>query len=128
MNKKIVGAVEAGRRDFTRRMTEHAEIFTEAFGCAPHLGTINVRVDRPIAIQPEFSIIDPLEPRQELLLERCFINGFPAFRIRPSVIGNPHLGGHGDAILEISSCTEIPGIAPEVLVTIEFFRELPTEA
>jgi CTP-dependent riboflavin kinase len=121
----IKGIVQVGLQHFTHRITNHARVFAEAFGCTPYPGTINVRVDRPITIQPEFSIPDPREKRQELLIERCSINGLPGFRIRPSVIDNPILGGHGDNILEISSCTEIPGIAPDAEVTIEFFRELP---
>jgi CTP-dependent riboflavin kinase len=124
----IKGIVQVGLQHFTRRMTEHSHVFEEAFGCLPYPGTINVRVDRLIRIQPTFSIRDPIDAQQELLIERCLINGLAAFRIRPSVIGNPDAGGHGDDILEISSCTEIPGIAPDVEVTIEFFRELPIDA
>jgi CTP-dependent riboflavin kinase len=123
----IKGRVQDGHRHFTRRMTEHPRAFEKAFGCVPYPGTINVRVDHPIRIRPEFSIEDPIEKQQQLLIERCSINGLPAFRIRPSGIGRPDLGGHGDDILEISSCTEIPGIAPDVEVTIEFFRELTVD-
>jgi len=124
----IKGTVQVGLQHFTRRMTEHAQVFEEAFGCLPYPGTINVRVDRLIEIQPTSSIRDPVDGQQELLIEACLINGLPAFRIRPSVIGNPGAGGHGDDILEISSCTEIPGIAPGVEVMLEFFRDLPIEA
>lgn len=124
MSTIVTGTVEVGCRHFTERMRRHPRVFEEVFGCPPFPGTINVRVDRPIAIQPEFSIPDPLEARQVLLVERCLINGYAAFRIRPSVIANPNEGGHGDDTVEISSCMEIPGIAPGVEVTIEFFREL----
>jgi hypothetical protein len=119
----IRGTVRTGLGHFARRMTEHAHVFAEAFGCPPRAGTINVKVDHPIRIQPESSIPDPMDAKQELLIERCAINGLPAFRIRPSVIGRPALGGHGDDTLEISSCTEVPGIAPGAEVTVEFFRE-----
>lgn len=120
---EIRGTVQNGCRHFTLRMTEHARVFEAAFGCRPHAGTINVHVDRQIKIQPDFSIPDPVDQRQVLLIEKCLINGFAAFRIRPSVIRSPEMGGHGDNILEISSCTTIPGIAPGAEVTIEFFRE-----
>jgi len=106
-------------------MTEHPQVFEAAFGCTPYLGTINVRVDRPITIQPCRTIPDPGDNGQVFLIEKCSINGIAAFRIRPSVIANPAAGGHGDKILEISSCTKIPGITPGVEVTINFFRELP---
>jgi CTP-dependent riboflavin kinase len=106
----INGTVQAGRRDFSRRMIEHSRVFEEAFGCLPHAGTINVRVDPPIRIQPYTSIPDPLDAGQVLLIERCLINGFAGFRIRPSEIANPDCGGHGDHIIEVSSCTTIPNI------------------
>src|SRR5690349_13019430 len=120
----VTGTVKPGRQDFTRRMTEHPYVFEKAFGCKPHAGTINVEVDPPIIIQPEFSIPDPIDPRQVLLVEKCLINGFAGYRIRPSEILHPEQGGHGDHIIEVSSCTTIPGISPGVKVTIEFFREL----
>src|ERR1035437_6695049 len=82
----IKGIVQVGLQHFTRRMTEHSHVFEEAFGCLPYPGTINVRVDRLIRIQPTFSIRDPIDAQQELLIERCLINGLAAFRIRPSVI------------------------------------------
>ena len=47
------------------------------------------------------------------------------FRIRPSEILHPERGGRGDHIIEISSCTKIPGIGLGVKVTLEFFREIP---
>jgi CTP-dependent riboflavin kinase len=123
--KVVTGTIQDGQQDFTRRMTDHLHVFQKAFGCKPHAGTINVRVDPPITIQPEFSIPDPIEPRQELLIERCLINGFAGFRIRPSEILHPKRGGHGDHIIEVSSCTKIPNIASGVNVTLEFFRQLP---
>ena len=123
-NTVVTGTVKPGRKDFTRRMTDHLRVFEEAFGCKPYAGTINVKVSCKIIIQPEFSIPDPIEPRQVLLIEKCLINGYQAFRIRPSEIGNPERGGHGDHIIEISSCTKIPGIADDVKVTLEFFRKL----
>jgi hypothetical protein len=39
------------------------------------------------------------------------------------VLAKPYLGGHGDDILELSSCSMIPDIAPGVAVMIEFFGE-----
>jgi CTP-dependent riboflavin kinase len=123
--RHVKGKVQTGFKDFTRRMTDHRFAFEKVFNCVPHPGTINVKVDRAIAIQADCTIPDPIDTRQILLIENCLINGIPGFRIRPSVIDNPTLGGHGDDILEISSCHTIAGIAPEVEVTIEFFRVLP---
>ena len=120
----VTGTVRRGRQDFTKRMSDHLQVFEAAFGCKPYAGTINVGVDPPITIEPDCSIPDPIDPRQVLLIEKCLINGYPAFRIRPSVIAHPTVGGWGDQIIEVSSCAKIPGIEPGVTVTLEFFREL----
>jgi CTP-dependent riboflavin kinase len=124
-NTVVTGTVQDGQQHFSRRMTEHPSVFAEVFGCVPHPGTINVKVDSPIAIQSESSIPDPLNEQQVLLIEKCLINGFDGFRIRPSEILHPERGGRGDHIIEVSSCTKIPGIGLGVKVTLEFFREIP---
>src|SRR6266478_1018307 len=79
------GEVVPGCRHFTQRMTTYRDGFKQATGEYLHPGTINVSVGEEIEIQEEFRIkgTDIGEPDQDLLFERCRINGLPAYWIRP---------------------------------------------
>lgn len=108
---------------FKPLMEAFADVFEEATGEKLFPGTLNVKVETPIAIKKDFEI--PAAKlgggKQDLLFERCRIDGIPAYRLRRC---NPSTGSgsHGDHILEISSSTWIPNNSPGSRVTIEFFR------
>jgi hypothetical protein len=82
-------------------MSKHQEVFNRAMGEYLHPGTINVNVRQ---IREEFRINgdDIYEPEQDLLFERCRINGYFAYRIRHyhKPTGG---GGHGDRWTLIAS-------------------------
>ena len=120
----LIGIVKKGVEDFRKRIKEYPHVFKKATGVNLYPGTINVEVDRPIPIDEDFRIkgSDIGEPHQDLLFERCKINGVDAFRIRPYNLETGD-GGHGDDILEISSSEKIQGIELEIIVEIALFRE-----
>lgn len=64
--------------------------------------------------------IDIGEPDQDLLFERCHIDGIPGYRIRPFNLKHGG-GGHGDDIIELSSSQQIP--LTGAVVEIMFFRD-----
>ena len=104
-------------------MTTYPEVFKRATGEYLRAGTINVDVGQRIEIREEFRIrgADMSEPDQDLLFERCCINGYPANRIRPFQKSTGE-GGHGDDILEIACSKEVPNVAHGSTVEIESFR------
>lgn len=128
--KHVMGTVVTGFGHFFRRMTEFPEAFRKATGERLYPGTLNVDVGQAITIKEDRRIVGAEigEPYQDLLFERCLINGVPAWRIRPYVLderaGFPvGGGGHGDHILEISSTTKIPNATAGSRVEITLFRE-----
>jgi hypothetical protein len=129
----LKGVVVTGFGHFTRRMTQFPEVFLQATGERLYPGTLNVDVGREIPIKEERRIVGTEigEPYQDLLFERCLVNGISAWRIRPYVLnaraGFPvGAGGHGDHILEISSATKIPNASAGSLAKITFFRDADT--
>jgi len=126
----LKGTVVTGFRHFSRRMTEFPEAFWRATGENLYPGTLNVDVAKEIKIREDRRIVGTEigEPYQDLLFERCLVNGLPAWRIRPYVLderaGFPvGGGGHGDHILEISCATKIPNASAGCTVDITLFRE-----
>lgn len=104
-----------------KRMTDYPEVFLRATGENLHAGTLNVIVSKEIKVKEDFRILGPEinEPYQDLVFERCRIEGIPAYRIRPlDAAGN---GGHGDHVLEIACSQTLPN-AHGAEVTVEFFR------
>lgn len=99
----LKGKVVRGCGHFEQRTNSFPDVFLRAMAVALHLGTLNVDVGSPIKIKEEFRIrgVDIDEPTQDLLFERCVINGIPGFRIRPFDIATG-AGGHGDNVLEIN--------------------------
>ena len=112
-------------RTFPGRIRRYPAIFEQAVGYALYPGTINVKVSSPIQIFEQFRVKGELigEPCQDLLFERCRINGIKAVRIRPYML-NSGGGGHGDDILEISCGCRIDGVEPGARVEIEICREV----
>jgi len=131
----VKGKVVSGFGHFRRRITDFPEVFRKATGEELFPGTLNVDVGTPIKIKEERRILGKQigEPFQDLLLERCAINGVPAWRIRPYSLdirsGLPAGdGGHGDQILEISCAQEIPNATCGSTVQMTLFRnELDAE-
>jgi len=102
-------------------MTEFAAAFRAATGQDLYPGTLNVKIAAPLQIREHFRIPDPIDPNQNLLFEICRINGFWAYRIRPSNIQTGD-GGHGDDTIEIACSQEVPNVRHGSVVEIEFFR------
>lgn len=117
------GTVVAGCGHFSRRIREFPQIFRQATGVDLFPGTINVEVDRneALEIHEEFRSPDPIDSSQVLLFERCTINGFSGFRIRPFNVRD-RSGGHGDHIIEVSSTERIPNVEAGALVVLTFQR------
>jgi hypothetical protein len=93
----VKGYIVPGCGHFGQRMAKYRDVFTEAAGEKLYPGTLNVKINRKIEIQPNFRIsgAEIGEPRQDLLFENCLINGIKAYRIRPLVLETGG-GGHGD--------------------------------
>ena len=105
-----------------RRMTQYRDVFLRATGQELYPGTLNVVVGREVVVKEDFRILgsDIDEPNQDLVFERCLIDGKPAFRIRPlDALGK---GGHGDQVLEITCSQQLPNDHGTEVV-VEFFRE-----
>ncbi|KKL12697.1 hypothetical protein LCGC14_2533150 [marine sediment metagenome] len=121
---KITGKYDdnVGVKDMSKRMNEYPHVFIKACGEKLIPGTMNFIVGRRVRIKEDFRIhgIDIDEPRQDLLFEKCLLNGKPAFRIRPLNLDNG-LGGHGDHILEISSAHEFTDLDSNENHEITFF-------
>lgn len=118
----VEGRIVRGVGHFRVRMTAYPDVFERATGEKLFPGTLNVQVAQPIPIRTDFRIEgrDINEPNQDLLFERCRINGIDAYRIRPSdAQGN---GGHGDHILEIACTQKLSGVDVDAVVKIELFR------
>jgi CTP-dependent riboflavin kinase len=118
----VKGRVVSGVRDFERRMTRFPDAFRKATGQELYPGTLNVKVDREIRIKEDFRIpgANIGDPEQDLLFERCLINGTSAYRIRPYHL-KTGAGGHGDDTLEIAS-EWIPSAVSGSEVEVCFFR------
>jgi CTP-dependent riboflavin kinase len=120
----VKGRIVTGVDDFRRRMTDFSDVFKKAAGEELYPGTLNVRIDRKIKIQPDFTMPgSEIEDRfQDFLFEKCLINGIQGFRIRPSNLQDPRLGGHGDNTLEIASPYFISNAEPDSEVEVTFFK------
>lgn len=120
----VSGIVQRGVGDFRRRMEKYPQVFERAAGETLFPGTINVKIDRNISIREDSRLCgnDIDEPDQDLLFERCLINGTPAHRIRPFQLATGE-GGHGDDVLEITAHQEIPNVSAGSVVEITFFRD-----
>jgi len=120
----VEGKVVPGFGHFRERMRKFPEVFRQATGVELFKGTLNVDVGREIVIREDFRILgsEINEPEQDLLFERCVIQGIPAFRIRPYVVATGE-GGHGDHILEISCGREIPNAGYGCVVRVTLFRD-----
>lgn len=119
----LKGKIVAGFGDFGRRMVSFPDVFRRAMGYTPYPGTLNVDVGLPIRIKEEFRIqgVDINEPTQDLLFERCVINGIPGFRIRPFDVATGW-GGHGDSVLEIACARWVPNATIGRVVQVTLFR------
>ncbi len=118
------GCVVLGCNHFQSRMTNYREVFERVAGQELFPGTLNVRIDRQIAVREDFRMkgAEIGEPEQDLIFERCRINGIEAFRVRPLHL-KTGLGGHGDDTLEIACSQKIPCVETGTEVEVELFRE-----
>lgn len=120
----VRGQIVRGCNHFQARMTKYRHVFTKAAGVDLFPGTLNVKIDGQIEAREDFRIkgteID--EPGQDLIFERCRINGIEAFRIRPLHLATG-MGGHGDDTLEIAAAQRVPSVEIGTEVEVELFRE-----
>jgi CTP-dependent riboflavin kinase len=111
-------------------MERFPEVFRAAAGQHLFPGTLNIQIESPLPIQEEFKILGSEigEPEQDLLFERCRVNGIEAFRLRPYQPATG-AGGHGDHILEIVCSQELrPLLAGSSTIIVEFPRHRPSDA
>ena len=126
----VSGVVVQGIGAWRPRIERFPEVFHVATGQRLFPGTLNVLLDSPLPIQEEFRILGSEigEPEQDLLFERCRINGIEAFRLRPFQPATG-VGGHGDHVLEIVCSQELrPLLAKSDRVVVEFPRHDPADA
>jgi hypothetical protein len=112
-----------GSGDFSKRMIGSPEAFYDATGEKLFPGTLNVEIEKPLAVKEHFRMPDVMDREQDLLFEICRVGQIWAYRIRPwnRKTGG---GGHGDHIIEITSSQEIPNAREGAPVEISFFRDL----
>ncbi len=118
------GHVVGGCKHFRVRMTEYRDVFTKVTGQELFPGTLNVKIACKIPVKEDFRIegAEINEPKQDLIFERCRINGIDAFRIRPYHL-KTGCGGHGDDTLEIACSQKIPDVEIGTEVKVEPFWE-----
>ena len=120
----ITGRVwRKGSGDFKKRMISFPEEFLRATGEKLFPGTLNVEIDKPLAVKEHFRMRDVQDPEQDLLFEICRVDRVWAYRIRP-FNRETGAGGHGDHILEITSSQEIPNAHEGSPIKISFFRDV----
>lgn len=106
-------------------MERFPEVFQAATGERLFPGTLNVLLAEPLPVCTDIRIPGTAieEPEQDVLLERCRINGIDAWRLRPYQPADGS-GGHGDHILEIVCARELRPLLPqsEMSIVIEFPR------
>jgi len=99
----VKGKVDtSGCGHFSRRLNEFPQEFLRATGEVLVGGTLNLKVDRRIAIREHFRMADPWKDQNQVLLfEVCRVQGIWAYRVRPLALDGSGGGGHGDNTLEI---------------------------
>lgn len=119
----LKGIVVGGCNHFQTRMTKYPDVFERVTGQRLYPGTINLKVNRRIPVKKDLRMkgAEIGEPEQDLIFERCRINGQDAFRIRPLHLSTGR-GGHGDDTLEICCSAQIPGVFIGVEFEVELFR------
>ena len=117
----VKGHVVKGCNHFEGRMSKHRAVFEKTVDHPLVPGTINVQIDEAIKIKEDLRLEGAeIGEAEDFVLERCKINGFDGYRIRPQdKYGN---GGHGDHILEISCAEQVPGVDEGAEVEVELFR------
>jgi len=105
---RVTGRVIQGTGAWKPRIERFPEVFIAHFGFPLFPGTLNVLIEAPLPIRAAFRIpgSEIGEPEQDMLFERCLIDGLEAFRLRPFQPATG-AGGHGDHILEIVSAQEL---------------------
>ena len=119
---RVSGRVIHGTGAWRPRIERFPQVFIAHFGYPLFPGTLNVLLDAPLPVRAEFRIpgSEIGEPEQDMLFERCLIDGFEAFRLRPFQPATG-AGGHGDHILEIVSAQELrPLLRDRNCVIVEF--------
>lgn len=119
---RVSGRVIHGTGAWKPRIERFPEVFIAHFGYPLFPGTLNVLIEAQLPIRADFRIPGSAigEPEQDMLFERCLVDGFEAFRLRPFQPATG-AGGHGDHILEIVSAQELrPLLRDRDCVIVEF--------
>ena len=126
---RVSGVVVHGIGAWRPRMERFPEVFRSLTGERLFPGTLNVLLEQPLPIRAEYTIrgSEIGEPEQDMLFERCTVNGIPAFRLRPFQPATG-AGGHGDHILEIVAPVELrPLLSGSEKVIVEFPDRRPSK-
>jgi hypothetical protein len=117
-----------GYGHFGQRLKEFPDDFLKATGEVLVGGTLNLKVDRRIAIREHFRMPDPWKAEhQDLQFEVCRLLGTWAYRVRPLKLDGSGDGGHGDDTLEIMCAKWITKNGAYLqhgdVVVVEFFGD-----
>ena len=119
---RVSGRVIHGTGAWKPRIERFPEVFLAHFGHPLFPGTLNVLLEAPLPVRAESRIpgSEIGEPEQDMLFERCLVDGVEGFRLRPFQPATG-AGGHGDHILEIVSVHELrPLLRGRDTVIVEF--------
>jgi hypothetical protein len=113
---------------FSQRLRDFPDDFLKATGEVLVGGTLNLKVDRKIAIREHFRMPDPWKAEgQDLQFEVCRLLGTWAYRVRPLKLDGSGDGGHGDDTLEIMCAKWITNNGARLqhgdMVVVEFFGD-----
>ena len=88
---KEIGIVQHGLGDGAVYMHKYARYFADRLGMDFYLGTLNVKIDKPLARLPDPILIIPEET--DLYPVACYpikINDTPAFLVVPQITEHPN--------------------------------------
>jgi CTP-dependent riboflavin kinase len=113
---------------FGERLRDFSDDFLKATGEVLVGGTLNLKVDRKIAIREHFRMPDPWKAEPQVLqFEVCRVFGTWAYRVRPLKLDGSGEGGHGDDTIEIMCAKWITKNGVHLqhgdMVVIEFFGD-----
>jgi CTP-dependent riboflavin kinase len=124
---RVSGRVIDGFGAWRPRIEQFPEVFLHGTGERLFPGTLNIVLDSPLSIREEFRIAGSEigEPEQDMLFERCLVEGIEGWRLRPFQPATG-AGGHGDHILEIVSAHQLRPLLPNLdSVVVEFPNRTP---
>jgi len=117
----VEGHVIKGLNHFEPRLSKNRAAFEKTVGHALVAGTINVEIGEAIKVKEDLRLKgEEIGWHEDFVFERCRINGYDGYRIRPMDQNGD--GGHGDHILEVSCAEQVPDVGVGADVVLELFR------